>query len=82
MANLGLGVGESYTYSFVDFPTRKAWGVIIGALFAAGVLYWLGGKSVGDYMVKVADLLMQGAIITVLFTLLAKGLGVRLTRGG
>ena len=81
MANLGSGGVESYNYS-VDVPAPKAWVIIAIALLGAWCLYMLGGKSTGDYVVKLADFMMQGAIITILFATLAKGLSVLLTRQG
>jgi hypothetical protein len=81
MANLGAAGGDTF-YSVVDIPTAKAWTLIAAAMVFAGLLYGLGGKSVQDYAVKLADLLMQGAILTILFAVLAKGLGFRLTRRG
>ena len=59
---------------FLDIPTRRgliAAGLsIIGFLGVAYVLYIAGGKSSGDYGVKLADYLLQGAIVSLLFAIL------------
>ena len=59
---------------FLDVPTGK--GLIAASLAIvvfvglAGVLYWLGGKSFADFGVKVADFLLQGALVSLLFAIL------------
>jgi hypothetical protein len=72
--------GEAYRYSLVEIPTKIAWSIIVGALIGAFVLYVWAGKSFADYIAKLADLLIQGAILTILFASLAKGIVVTLTR--
>jgi hypothetical protein len=58
-------------------PTRTGFiaaGVAIAVFLAAAYgLYMLGGKSAGDFGVKVADYLLQGALVSLLFAVL-KGL--------
>jgi cytochrome d ubiquinol oxidase subunit I len=49
-------------------------------LMLAFVLYMVAGKSWKDYTVKVADLILQGAVITIFFAILAKGLSLKLLR--
>ena len=72
------GVGLS-DYS-LEVPTPKAVGFVIAFLILAFVLYMVAGKSWKDYTLKVADFILQGAVITIFFTILAKGLGLRLMR--
>jgi len=59
---------------FLDVPTRKgliAAGVaIVAFLLLAYGLYWLGGKSNAEFGVKVADYLLQGALVSLLFAIL------------
>jgi hypothetical protein len=71
--------GESYVYALLQFPTWKAWVAIALALPVAGLFYFWAGKSLGEYLVKVADYTLQGAIVTLLFASLGKGLRVVLT---
>jgi hypothetical protein len=58
----------------LDIPTRKglvAAGVaIVVFLILAYVLYMLGGKTSADFGVKVADYLLQGALVSLLFAIL------------
>ena len=60
--------------AFLDIPTPKglktAFFVIIACMVLAGILYCLAGKPPKDYVVKVADTLIQGAIISILFAFL------------
>ena len=60
--------------AFLDIPTPKglktAFFVIIIFMALAGGLYCYEGKPLKDYVVKVADTLIQGAIITIFFALL------------
>ena len=60
--------------AFLDIPTPKglktAFFVIIIFMALAGGLYCYEGKPLKDYVVKVADTLIQGAIISILFAFL------------
>jgi hypothetical protein len=60
--------------TFLDFPTQKglktAFLVIIVFMVLAGVLYFLGGKKPEDYITKVGDTFIQGAIVSILFAIL------------
>ena len=60
--------------AFLDIPTPKglktAFFVIIACMVLAGILYCLAGKPPKDYVVKVADTLIQGAIVSILFAFL------------
>ncbi len=77
MADPGPSGGGLFEYS-LEVPTPKAVGFVIGFLVVAFVLYMVAGKSAKDYAAKVADFMMQGAIITIFFAIIAKGLGVKL----
>jgi hypothetical protein len=59
---------------FLNIPTPKglktAFVVIIVFMVLAGGLYCSVGKPPKDYVVKVADTLIQGAIISILFAFL------------
>jgi uncharacterized membrane protein len=79
MANPGPDGGGLSDYS-LKVPTPRAVSFVVGFLILAFLLYMVGGKSWKDYAVKVADFMMQGAIIIIFFAILAKGLNVRLTR--
>ena len=72
------GVGLS-DYS-LEVPTPRAVGVVVVFLILAFVLYMVAGKSWKDYAVKVADFILQGAVITIFFAILAKGLSLTLMR--
>ncbi len=60
--------------AFLDIPTprglKTAFVVIIIFMVLAGGLYCLAGKPPKDYVAKVADTLIQGAIISILFAFL------------
>ena len=60
--------------TFLDIPTPKglktAFVVIVVFMVLAGGLYCLAGKPPKDYVAKVADTLIQGAIISILFAFL------------
>ena len=64
--------GNSKT--FLDIPTPKglktAFVVIVVFMVLAGGLYCLAGKKPNDDVAKVADTLIQGAIISILFAFL------------
>jgi hypothetical protein len=58
----------------LDVPKRRVIAFAIAAIvlflaLACG-LYVLGGKSYGDFGVKVADYLLQGALVSILFAIL------------
>ena len=57
-----------------DIPTpkglRTAFVVIIIFMALAGGLYWFEAKPPKDYIAKVADTLIQGALISILFAFL------------
>ena len=59
---------------FLGIPTRKGWiwaGVtVIGFMLVASILYWSVGAKWETFWVKVADLLLQGALVGVLFAIL------------
>src|SRR5262245_27670366 len=59
---------------FLDIPTLKGWivasSVIVVSLLLAGVLYGLAGKHPGDYLQKIGDSCIQGAIGAILFAIL------------
>jgi hypothetical protein len=44
--------------------------IVVVCLGAGWILYAVAGKSNADYGVKLADLLVQGALITVFFAIL------------
>jgi len=60
--------------SFVDIPTAKglrtAFAVIVVFMALGGVLYCLANKGLSDYVAKVGDCFIQGAIISILFAIL------------
>jgi hypothetical protein len=60
--------------AFLGIPTpkglRTAFVVIIACMVLAGILYCLAGKPPKDYVAKVADTLIQGAMISILFAFL------------
>ena len=64
--------GKSKT--FLDIPTPKglktAFVVIVVFMVLAGGLYCLAGRKPNDDVAKVADTLIQGAIISILFAFL------------
>jgi hypothetical protein len=60
--------------NFLDVPTAK---VIWTAFFAillfmalGGLLYYSAGKGANDYLAKVGDCFIQGALISILFAML------------
>jgi uncharacterized membrane protein len=59
---------------FLDIPTRKGWvvaiSVIVGSMILAGVLYGLADKGPKDYLQKIGDSCIQGAIGAILFAIL------------
>jgi cell shape-determining protein MreD len=59
---------------FLDVPTKKgliAAGIAIAVfLVVAYGLYLAGGKSSADFGIKVADFLLQGALVSLLFAIL------------
>jgi len=79
MTNPGSDGGGLSDYS-LEVPTPRAVSFVVAFLVFAFFLYMVGGKSWKDYAVKVADFMMQGAMITIFFAILAKGLSVKLTR--
>jgi hypothetical protein len=60
--------------NFLDIPTKRgliAAGVaIVVFVILAYVLYLAGGKSNADFVVKLADYLLQGALVSLLFAIL------------
>ena len=59
---------------FLDVPTRKgliAAGIaIVAFVLVAWALYALAGKDVKEFGVKIADFLLQGALVSLLFAIL------------
>lgn len=59
---------------FLDVPTKKgliaACAAIVVFLVIAYVLYVLGGKTSAEFGIKVADFLLQGALVSLLFAIL------------
>lgn len=59
---------------FLEVPTKKgliAAGIAIAVFFViAYVLYIIGGKTNADFGIKVADFLLQGALVSLLFAIL------------
>jgi hypothetical protein len=60
--------------SFLDIPTAKglwiALVVIVGFMALGGGLYSLANKGLNDYIAKIGDCFIQGAIISILFAIL------------
>jgi hypothetical protein len=60
--------------NFLDIPTAKglktAFVVIVVFMALAGGLYGFAGKTVNDYVAKVGDAFIQGAIVSILFAIL------------
>ena len=59
---------------FLDIPTLKGWivaiGIMVVSMASAGVLYGLASKHIEDYLQKVGDSCIQGAIGAILFAIL------------
>lgn len=59
---------------FLDVPTKKGLAAAVIAIAAflliAYVLYVTNGKNSADFAIKVADLLLQGALVSLLFAIL------------
>jgi hypothetical protein len=59
---------------FLGVPTQKglvwAGAAILLFLAVAYGLYWAGGKTNADFGLKVADYLLQGALVSLLFAFL------------
>lgn len=59
---------------FLDIPTRKGWiiaiSVVVVSMILAGVLYGLADKHLKDYLLKIGDSCIQGAIVAILFAIL------------
>jgi hypothetical protein len=60
--------------NFLDIPTAKglrtAFVAIVVFMALGGVLYYSANKGVNDYVAKVGDCFIQGAIISILFAIL------------
>jgi len=62
MANfLGITPAKSFWTAFI---------VIVVFMVLAGVLYYFGDKKLTDYLAKVGDCFIQGAIVSILFAIL------------
>jgi hypothetical protein len=59
--------------SFLDIPTeqgiRIAIRIILASMMLGGAMYYFANKGVSDYVAKVGDCLIQGAIIGIIFAL-------------
>jgi hypothetical protein len=59
---------------FLGVPTRTGlvWAGVAILIFLAMAygLYWAGGKTNADFGLKVADYLLQGALVSLLFAIL------------
>jgi hypothetical protein len=62
------------TSTFLDIPTKKglwtAFIVIVVFMVLAGILYGCAGNSISQYVAKVGDCFIQGAIISIMFAIL------------
>jgi len=60
--------------NFLDIPTpkglRTAFVVIVVFMALGGVMYCLANKGLNDYVAKVGDCFIQGALISILFAIL------------
>jgi len=60
--------------NFMNVPTAKvlwtAFFAIIVFMALGGLLYHLASKSLNDYLTKVGDCFIQGALISILFAML------------
>jgi hypothetical protein len=58
----------------LDIPTAKglqiAFVAIFGFMALGGVLYYFANKGLNDYVAKVGDCFIQGALISILFAIL------------
>jgi|KBSMisStandDraft_5_1062788.scaffolds.fasta_scaffold257472_2 hypothetical protein len=59
---------------FLDIPTAKglkiAFIAIVGFMAMGAVLYYFANKGINDYVAKVGDCFIQGALISILFAIL------------
>jgi hypothetical protein len=60
--------------SFLDIPTSKvlwtAFFAIVVFMGLGGLLYHVADKGLNDYIAKVGDCFIQGALISILFAIL------------
>ena len=60
--------------TFLDIPTKKGFWTAFIVMFVfmvlAGLLYGFADKKVSDYLAKVGDCFIQGAIISIMFAIL------------